>query len=167
MMAKKDLIFKILSVTAVILCMVLIFAFSAENSEESADTSKGISLFITRLFTPDFESMSDMEKQAVLKSFTGAVRTAAHFSVFALLGFLSANALNCFVAKPVIRTISAIIFGFLYAVSDEIHQHFVPGRACEIKDVAIDTAGVIVGTLFFAAVLFTINKLTKKKPNGN
>ena len=39
----------------------------------------------------------------------------------------------------------AFIIGFFYAVSDEIHQYFVPGRAMQARDVLIDTAGVFFG----------------------
>lgn len=35
----------------------------------------------------------------------------------------------------------------MYATSDEIHQYFVPGRACMVEDVFIDTLGVILGIL--------------------
>ncbi len=35
--------------------------------------------------------------------------------------------------------------GIIYATSDEIHQYFVPGRACMIEDVFIDTLGVMLG----------------------
>lgn len=38
-----------------------------------------------------------------------------------------------------------LLIGFLYAVSDEIHQYFVPGRAMQARDVLIDTAGVLLG----------------------
>jgi len=34
-------------------------------------------------------------------------------------------------------------FSFLYAVSDELHQYFVPGRSCTIKDVLIDIIGIL------------------------
>lgn len=34
-------------------------------------------------------------------------------------------------------------FSFLYAVSDELHQYFVPGRICAIKDVLIDIVGIL------------------------
>jgi len=35
--------------------------------------------------------------------------------------------------------------GVLYAVTDEIHQSFVPGRSCELRDVLIDSVGVLTG----------------------
>jgi VanZ family protein len=35
--------------------------------------------------------------------------------------------------------------GTIYAVTDEIHQYFVPERACAVTDMLIDSAGVVVG----------------------
>jgi VanZ family protein len=40
----------------------------------------------------------------------------------------------------------------IYAVSDELHQLFVPGRGCQLKDVIIDTAGAVSGTAIYNAV---------------
>ena len=42
--------------------------------------------------------------------------------------------------------------GVLYAVSDEIHQTFVPGRAGQIRDVLIDSCGVLAGILLARAL---------------
>ncbi len=36
-------------------------------------------------------------------------------------------------------------FVILYAVSDEVHQLFVPGRGGQLTDVIIDTAGAGAG----------------------
>jgi VanZ family protein len=35
----------------------------------------------------------------------------------------------------------------LYAISDEFHQSFVPGRTSRVMDVGIDTLGSLVGLL--------------------
>ncbi|GAB4374199.1 MAG: hypothetical protein Kow0042_18640 [Calditrichia bacterium] len=43
----------------------------------------------------------------------------------------------------------AILFGTLYAISDEIHQYFVPGRKMEFWDIVADSLGVILGVLIF------------------
>ncbi|MBQ1935757.1 MAG: VanZ family protein, partial [Clostridia bacterium] len=40
-----------------------------------------------------------------------------------------------------------------YAVTDEIHQHFVEGRSCELRDVLIDAAGALLFLLLWWAVL--------------
>ncbi|MCG3120533.1 MAG: hypothetical protein ALAOOOJD_03277 [bacterium] len=43
----------------------------------------------------------------------------------------------------------ALIIGVLYAVSDEIHQYFVPGRTMDWTDALADTLGVIIGSGIF------------------
>ncbi len=48
-----------------------------------------------------------------------------------------------------------VLICFLYAVSDEIHQYFVPGRACRMLDVIIDTSG----SAFFCFVYFIVSKI--------
>ena len=41
-------------------------------------------------------------------------------------------------------------FSVAYATSDEIHQLFVPGRACLASDVLIDASGALAGIAVFA-----------------
>ena len=41
--------------------------------------------------------------------------------------------------------IPALALGVAYAASDELHQHFVPGRTGAPLDVAIDAVGVALG----------------------
>ena len=68
------------------------------------------------------------------------VRKCAHFLEYMILALLVSNVLKLyFNMKHVV--IIAIIFVFLYACSDEIHQLFVPGREGAIRDVIIDTCG--------------------------
>ena len=40
----------------------------------------------------------------------------------------------------------AIICAFVYGISDEFHQSFVPGRTAEFRDVIADFCGAAVGT---------------------
>lgn len=42
--------------------------------------------------------------------------------------------------------------GTVYAMTDEFHQMFVAGRSCELRDVMIDSAGVLCGVLIIASV---------------
>jgi len=74
------------------------------------------------------------------------VRKCAHFLEYMILALLVSNVLKLyFNMKQVV--IIAIIFVFLYACSDEIHQLFVPGREGAIRDVIIDTCGGITSVL--------------------
>ena len=63
---------------------------------------------------------------------------------FAVLGALLARALN---------DVGAFVAGVAYAVTDEIHQTFVTGRAGRVSDVAIDAVGVLLGILLMRRVL--------------
>ena len=44
---------------------------------------------------------------------------------------------------------AALAAGIAYAISDEVHQHFVPGRVGSPVDVLIDSVGVAVGVLLW------------------
>ncbi|MCX7694350.1 MAG: VanZ family protein [Caloramator sp.] len=39
----------------------------------------------------------------------------------------------------------SVIFCSIYAISDEVHQYFVPGRGARALDVLIDSAGAFIG----------------------
>ena len=67
------------------------------------------------------------------------LRKVGHAAEFALLGALVSRALR--------RDGAAFALGVAYAVSDEVHQHFVPGRVGAPYDVAIDAVGVVLGIL--------------------
>jgi VanZ family protein len=69
------------------------------------------------------------------------LRKIAHGVEFAILGALLVRALE--------RRVPAFLVGVLYAVSDEIHQSFVPGRHASPLDVAIDGVGVLVGVAIY------------------
>lgn len=65
------------------------------------------------------------------------LRKLAHAAEYAVLGFLLLRAAG--------RVDLALGLGTAYAVSDELHQHFVSGRQGAPLDVAIDAVGVAVG----------------------
>lgn len=58
----------------------------------------------------------------------------------------------------------ALLGVFLYACTDELHQAFVPGRACAFTDVLIDTSGGALAMVLIAMInqLQIITKSLKK-----
>jgi VanZ family protein len=72
------------------------------------------------------------------------LRKIAHAAEFAVLGALLARAVG--------TTWVAFALGALYAVSDEVHQSFVPGRQGSPLDVAIDVVGVGLGVVVWQRV---------------
>ena len=57
------------------------------------------------------------------------------------------------------KIIISISIGGVYAIIDEIHQYFIPGRSSMITDVGIDTLGVITGVIIYLCAL----KIIKEK----
>ena len=72
------------------------------------------------------------------------LRKVAHAAEYAVLGFLLLRALG--------RETAALALGIAYAASDELHQHFVPGRQGSLLDVALDSVGVAAGVVAFKAL---------------
>lgn len=60
--------------------------------------------------------------------------------------------------------IYSIIISYLYGVSDEIHQYFIPGRTSKFTDTLIDLTGILIGFLilkYFISPVFKKLKLSK------
>lgn len=130
----------------VIVCMGLIFYFSSRTSTESTNQSTNVLSFFEKLF--GIEISSDF-----------LIRKLAHFFEYTGLSFLFNLTLAYQNKKPFI--ISSVVFSSLYAVTDEVHQIFVSGRSCQIKDWAIDTSGAILGSVVFIILFLILKKLHK------
>lgn len=84
-----------------------------------------------------------------------------HFVIFFLLGtFLLFSLVQ---GKPKKRKfiLIGIVLAVFYALSDELHQLFVPGRACTFSDFIIDSLGILV-----AALLYLIYLRIRKPPTA-
>jgi VanZ family protein len=69
------------------------------------------------------------------------LRKLAHVAEYAVLGALLTRALG--------RAWLAAALAVAYAVTDEVHQHFVPGRVGSVTDVAIDALGALLGVVVY------------------
>ncbi len=152
-----------ISVVLLILWMAVIFIMSAENGQESADTSSGVVYYIAKIITPNFEELSLAEQQQIMDSMSGFIRTMGHFCEFAVLGVLSFNVLLNFKFKVWQKAIFSFAFSIIYAVSDEIHQYFVPDRVCDIADVAVDSLGALTGIAVMSILVVIVGKLKSRK----
>ena len=152
-MTKANVV-RILLWAAVIALMAVIFSFSAQPAAESSAASSPFVDLYMRLFHPEADSLSPEEQFVLRESASFIVRKTAHFSIYALLGLLSAAAVTATVSDAGLRRIwLPFLIGALYAVSDEFHQFFIPGRSCEVRDMAVDSAGVLLGVLLFTAAV--------------
>ena len=119
--------------------MILIFRFSSQDATHSAAMSDGIAYRIIHMLQKVVPGLSmDMT--------TFLIRKTAHFSEYTLLGFFMARTVRDILLRHFHYAIPWCL-GTCYAVSHEIHQMFVPGRSCELRDMCIDSAGVFLGVL--------------------
>lgn len=72
------------------------------------------------------------------------LRKIAHITEYFIFTFLLHRAFRGSVNINAFRLFSyPAALSFFYAISDEIHQYFVLGRYCSVKDVLIDSIGII------------------------
>lgn len=139
-----------ISLIIVLALLVLIFCLSHQSGEESTETSGWFTSLLNFIFP--FELTEDF------------VRTMAHFSEFACLSFFMNN---LFVAyKEKLTPVFACALSFFYAITDEIHQIFVPGRACQFLDMMVDLAGIVSGMLVYSIIYLIIKQIHKKVLNA-
>ena len=144
---RRQTFFQILTGILLLLWMVMIFAFSAQEGGSSSALSGGLTERVLRAVWPGFSQWDISQQQAVIASLQTLVRKTAHFLVYAGLGVLSMTFFSRFQLRPVIRFGSAWVLCVAYAVSDEWHQWYVPGRSAEVRDVLLDSLGALCGVL--------------------
>ena len=159
---KKHILSLIFTILTLVI-MILIFCFSHQVGEESSNTSTGIFYFLANLFNKDFPNLSESAQLEILAKYVLLVRKAAHFSIFAALGFFSNLALRRFFAEkslplPRFSLVFNALFCFIYACSDEFHQLFIPGRVGCFTDVLIDFSGSVTALLVIAIFLNLFKK---------
>ncbi len=129
--------------------MSVIFIMSAQPADKSSQMSGGI---VSKLIAALFNEY-DVQEQMVIKGvLTVIVRKTAHFLEYFILGLLAFCSISTF-KNYNYKKITCIFFGVAYAIGDEVHQYFVPGRACRLIDVLIDTAGVVTSMIFIFVIL--------------
>ena len=144
----------------IIAVMVIIFVLSAQDGNDSGGTSGGVTEFVLFLLGIDADSMSP---EAFTKT-EAFIRSAAHFSEYALLAFLAAFLLSTYKQKRVLTLGFSVAFASFYAVTDEIHQIFVPGRAAQLSDWLVDTSGALLGSLLVLLILAIADAAKNRKP---
>lgn len=147
----------IVTLIPLLLIMAMIFGFSAQPGEKSMSTSGVIVKFVLKIIMPDFAQKTVAQQANILHWTQFIVRKFAHFSEFAMLGFFLS--LHLYLWKLPRYPLFAGISGVLYAAFDEIHQFFNGTRTPQIRDVLIDSTGVICGILLLMLLIrYSIHK---------
>lgn len=157
--------------------MVIFYLSSRTAVQSTVQSRKVISVFSFLLNFGVFD-------EETLTNIDGIVRECAHGVEYFILGALLFNALyiclnfrkqeekllfaetgidcsdrfralNCIICSLVIAT--------LYALSDEIHQIYVPGRSCQLLDLIIDISGSLLGILLIWVFYFIREKRKERR----
>jgi VanZ family protein len=135
---------KFLAWAAVVFWMAVIFGLSSQVAEQSDQLSMGITEIITQVVEKAIPA-----KDIEITSLNRFIRKNAHFIAYLVLGMLVINAMRCGGFSGYKSTLLALFLCIIYAISDEIHQLFVPGRGCQVIDVMIDSAGSASGIFLY------------------
>ncbi len=140
-------------IAASVVVAVLFFCFSSQDALDSNEFSKG---FLRRLLT----LLLGAPPETLPRSFNHFIRKAAHFTIYALLGFCLTGFYHSLRRVPTLS--AAVVTAALYAVTDELHQRFVPGRGPQLTDVLLDACGATLGALIMLLILRVLPKARRR-----
>ena len=141
----------------VIIWMAFIFCLS----HQPATVSDRLSTDVTELIIDVVEKVAPSVQvdRNHMPHFNHLLRKNAHFFSFLLLGALLTHALTAEGMKGRQCCCWAFLMALTYAVTDEVHQAFIPGRGAQVRDVLIDGAGAAVGVFLYTCIMgYSIKK---------
>lgn len=128
--------------------MIFIFYLSHQPATESSELSRGVTDVIIYLI-----EMVITPVKLDIGCFHFLIRKSAHFIAYFILGFLVMFALKGSKVNNVRAVVLTMTICILYAISDEVHQLFIPGRSGELRDVIIDSTGASVGLFVYFSMM--------------
>lgn len=131
--------------------MAVIFVLSSEGHDASSGRSDAI-----------VQALQAMGVSWQVDLLTFLTRKAAHTVAYLMLGVLAFNVVRQYRLSGRMTVAVSVLVVALYAMSDEIHQLFVPGRSGEVRDVLIDSAAGLLG-VFLAKFVYSKYLLRKSQ----
>ena len=127
-----------------LLWTLMLFGFSGQDGQESADLSILATQFVLRLF-PNIPCSFDR--------LHFLLRKLAHFTFFGAEGLLLGLSLMCSLRRVKPAACIALPACLAIAALNEYHQSFIDGRVASAMDVGIDFAGAALGVGLAAALM--------------
>lgn len=171
---------RILASILVLMWMITVFIFSSQDGIDTLNTSGAVISVIESTTNNSSEVVSDnlgntdnknsqenkKYKYTYSNKIQKIVRKNAHYFLY-MVGGIFLSVFFCadsgYKSSKFKFVPYAIITGIVYACTDEFHQRFVPGRTGSIKDVFIDSIGVITGVILVFILRIILNKKRKDK----
>ncbi len=141
-------------------------AFIYSMSDKPAVISTNESITVTEMLlnmVSGFIYVDPAKKAYIITAMEPHIRKIAHMTEFGILFLLLLIPASLFIKKMSVRPVTAFAISFLYGVSDEIHQLFVPGRAGMVRDVLIDMLGVVMALILYLVIAIPVRKRIRRK----
>lgn len=142
--------FRVIFTVALIACIMFIFHNSLENGAESSARSQAVMVMVNN-------ALAKLHLGPLSEHF---VRKAAHFSEFALEGFLLMLCIRVYTRHFVRHMSWPLLGGMSTALMDETIQLHSANRTSSVVDVWIDMSGVVAGLVLALIILLVIRGLT-------
>ena len=151
----------------VLVWMTTVFIFSSQDGTQTLNTSGA---FIHAVESTVKNEGAHVESNTNSNNNTDEiqlfVRKNAHYFLY-LTGGIILSAFFYAQNKANRRyTLYTIVTGIVYSMTDEFHQKFVQGRTSSIKDVGIDSLGVITGVVIFILIIYVLRRRKLKLGEG-
>ena len=141
---------KIVYLLLLIFWIIIIYMLSNQTGDISGGSSEGIIKNTLEIIYSIF-NISKVNINEVVHILYNPIRECAHAFEYFVLGFLTFKNLENFNIKN--KYVITLLFCFIFALFDEVHQLFINGRTFQIIDILID----VLGTSLFLAIT-TIKK---------
>ncbi len=151
------------SVAIAAICMIVIFGFSSQNCIDTNKVSHEVTSKIAEKAFSGYSQLTPDNQSIMTEQLNHLIRKLAHFSLYFILGFMTASTVFLVTCKYKKSFVSAALVCLMYGSLDEIHQMFVPGRTPLVKDVIIDTFGGICGAVLCLMLISAVYHIRNRR----
>lgn len=145
-----------INIILIIIWMLAIFNFSNQKGTSSSGLSDKVIIKIAEIITK--KELTEQEKENITDKYGLIVRKTAHFIAYFILGFLTIFLTTDLYSYNKKTFLFTLLFNFLYASTDEIHQLFINGRNGSFLDVLLDTTGALTAI----SLVFLLNYINRR-----
>lgn len=150
-----------LTIVPILLLLFVIYSFSAQTAQSSAELSDGIVERIIQIVYTDYDTLPESEQASIADVWSFLVRKTGHFTEFFLLGLFTC--LHGMLGTGTHVPAYAALFSAAAAIADEVHQMFVEGRGPGGGDVLLDTAAASLAVFLVWLVIRRVRRKRREK----
>lgn len=116
------------------------------------EKKRAISIILTLIIALEIFYFSSLTGGSVSSGGISLLPLLYHFIVFFLFGFFLFVSIKGKENLKLKYLILVLVISVIYALLDEFHQTFIPGRDANFLDIATDTAGILSSICLYSYV---------------